>query len=231
MNNIFLTSGSCDSFINGVVTTTLPQPIDIREEMGINLCELSFGRIVNVPRGLNYTINGVQRSTHQSYHPDIEEFLNSLCVEKGYSFTRENGKIVANFPKNGEMEISPRLQNLTGLPEVVRKGTSIFGGWDLFHYVPYLVVEVDVVEKRPFGVSSRYGVRMVPLEYKNHILDWEHFRFQFKEPNFVPLQKGSEIETIKLCFSTRDGVVVPFAKGGCLQAHLQLCPVRSRLLV
>jgi hypothetical protein len=232
MNNIFLSSGACDSFERGIITTTLPFPIDIREDMGINLCELSFGGVINIPRGLSYQINGEQHVTQHSSCRDLEDFLNSLCVVKGYSFERKNGKITAKFPKNGEMEFGFRLQDMTGFPDgVIKSGDWVMGGGNMFRYLPYMVAEIDIVDKRPYGNTLRQGLRMVPLEYKNYITEWDHFNFQFKEQNFVPVKRGTTIDTIKFCLTTRDANVVPFTKGGSLQAHLQFCPVRDRLLV
>jgi hypothetical protein len=233
MSNLFINSHASDSFVDGVVTTTLPFPVDVREDMGVNLCELSFGRIANVPEGVRWQINDDRFETEAAYCTDIEYFLNTLCMgRRGFEFKRQpSGAIRAKFTGGGRMTFSPSMQQLTGFPAQVINGDEVERGWDLFYFLPYVIVETDVVEKRPFGNTLRQGLRMVPMEYKNHYPDWDHFKYEFMQQNFVPMKRMGEFASIKICLTTINGRVVRFVKGGCLQAHLQFSPISSRLLV
>jgi hypothetical protein len=228
MDNLFLTSGSCDSFEDGVLVTTLPSPLDIREGMGINLCELSFGGLVNIPGGLDFSIGNAGFRTVPMQSNDIKSTLNELAGHvRGHSF-KENkkGYIVANFPAQSVMRLGRLLQKITGWGPEIRNGDTLESGWDLWYMVPYLIVELSAVKKSFYGVRTCGGLRMVPVEYKN---DWGNFRFEFAHPVFVPMMKG-EVATLRLCLRSRFGVV-DFLTGGSLQAHLQISPVTSRLLV
>jgi hypothetical protein len=234
MNNIFLTSDCCDSFEEGVVVTTLPSPIDIREDMGVNLCELSISGLVNIPGGLQYKIGGMTKETAAIHCLDPLEFLNSLCTEPGYRFEREpDGKLIAKFEKGKSILISEGLQAMTGFGRQKHDYPVTNGDYtyakdvDLFYYASCLTVETDIVVKQPIGSQMRHALRMVPLSYRSG----ESLRFQFYHSDYVPIKKGTEIETIKLYLTNEMNDIVNFKVGGGIQAHLQLCPISSRLLV
>jgi hypothetical protein len=231
MNNIFLSSDCCDSFEKGVVVTTLPRPVDIRDDMGVNLCELSLSGVANIPPGLEYGVmaegKGEKYRTQLSRCFDAHTLLNSLSLDKRFSFDQlPGGEIRADFPAESQMDFGEELELMTGYEGSVVDGDVARPG-DLFRFVPFMVAEIDIVAKNPVGNEVRRGLRLVPLEYRNG----ENVRFQFDQPNFVPLKKGIEIETIKFYLTTVGGNIVQFVPGGSLQAHLQLAPVKSRLLL
>jgi hypothetical protein len=229
MNDIFLSSGSCDSFKDGVLITTLPYPLDMPESMGINLCDLSFGGVVNIPGGLDFTVGGKDYVTDPLQTADIDELLEHLVKRTpDYSFSRrkQDGAFVAKFPRDGVVTLSEVLQKITGWGQKIRNGDVLESGWDLFYAVPYLTVELDAVDKTPYGVDVVKGLRMVPMEYKN---DGDNYRFEFTHPHFVPLKRG-EIKTLKLYLSSRFGVV-DFLHSGSLYAHLQVSPITKQLLI
>lgn len=225
MNNIFLSRALCDSFDGGELVTTLPQPLDL-SGMGVNLCELSLGGLVNVPAADIYLDGRVFPLTERRC-VDIEELLAALCARRGFAFQRTSaGAYRAHFdPAHREMRIPAVLQEITGFPEIIRSGMET-RDWDLFAHVPYVVAEMDAAGKTSFGNEMMKGLRLLPAGYKN---EQEVVDYEFRNPNFVRIRDG-EMRVIKFRLVSKNGVV-KFLPGGTLQCTLQLAPVKSKLLL
>lgn len=226
MTNIFLSSGLCDSFVNGELETTLPQALDIKQPMGVNLTELSCDEFANVP-ACNYTVEGREYRMPAGNCMELEQLLEELTnAKRGYRFERTmTGSVKAVFPKRptAVMRIPQELAEITGFDEIIRDGDETTN-WDLFAYVPYMLAVLDVAEKTAVGNSSFKALRMVPGSYKKG-----DTYFQFIAQNFVSIIPG-EICKLRFKLVSKHGNV-QFLRGGTLQAAIQLSPVTKKLLV